>query len=267
LDPEREYITRNGQRIQGTSPLAAAVIALLVIGGAWMLICGLHVVLSCMPEEWSWPIGLSFLGAGLVLGNIGSWLLFRYQHRTNPGAPFPRIGAIFVGTLFGLFGGAIAMGLVNAAFDHSPATYRPVEIVNHWQVTHDLLIRTYEVEYREFGNPKSEKHTARAQDLMNLGSYQLGALEVHRGGLGLSWIRGIHPFYWIPLPDPVPEKAAKYAVTFENAGPNGDSASFFPALILNGEDATPAPPELVERAKQLMPPIFNEEFAGEPDER
>ena len=169
----------------------------------------------------------------------------------------------------------MAMGLINASFDRSTPTYRPVSIDTHWQTTHKFIFRDYEIEYTEFGKANSEKSHVSFDDLIRLGTSKLGAKEIRQGALGLEWVAGFHPCQWAPLPDnPDPLDAAR-AVTVDakkwflaqirktglqlsedNLALLGDNEKgplkLIPVLLLPDGSHVSAPEELVERATQQL---------------
>lgn len=248
LDPERDFITRKGRALAGLSPYTAVIITMAVFIGLWLLITGLYVVLACMPQEFAWKPGVIFLGVGMLLGSLGLRALVRLDQTKSQMPHKGGFGALLIGTIPGLIFGGITMGLVNAFFDRSPATYRPVHIDNYWQTTHNFLFRTYEVEYTPLGAPKSEKHDAGMRDLAKLTEAEHGALEVHEGALGMKWISGIHPFRWAPLPAELSPAERQIAVTFE-APLGGEGApvtlNMAPVLVIDETTTVPAPRELV----------------------
>jgi hypothetical protein len=149
--------------------------------------------------------------------------------------------------------GGILMSIVNATFDRSPAVYRPVQIENYWQTTHNGIIRTYEVEYTPFGAGKSEKHQAGIDDLAKLQDAETAGLEVHEGALGMEWISGIHPFRWEVPPDQATPEQLAQAITFEKPGENGAPPlviRLIPVLVVDEKTTVPAPKELTDRESE-----------------
>ena len=252
LDPDRDFITRNGRPLSGVSPFTAVLISLAVLLGIWFLILGIYVVECCMPSEWDWKVGVPFLAVGGVLGAIGlGWLISLEQRKQA----VPKKSAVIVGGLCGIVAGALAggvtMGAVNAAFDKTVATYRPIRINQHWMTTHNFIIRTYEVEYSELGGGKSTKHGVSVDDLEKLRDADLGALEIRQGGLGLEWIAALHPVEWRPVSEnPTPEELRDALTTVPLiAFLAGPPDRLVPRLITNLEgDSVPCPPELADVA-------------------
>jgi hypothetical protein len=249
LDPDRDFITRNGKPLSGMSPFTAVIIAFAVFGGLWLLITGLYVIFSCFPEEFAWQPGLVFLGLGAVAGIVCMRALLRRERKQSQPTKGETFWGFFGGAVLGLMGGAVSMAIVNAVFDRSPSVYRPVRIDNYWETTHKGIFRTYEVEYTLFGSVKSEKHHAAYDDLARLQGAQHAAVEVHKGALGMEWIKAIHPFGWEFLSDPPTADELQQAVTFEAPGKDGAPPTviqMLPRLYLDETKTVPAPAELTE---------------------
>jgi hypothetical protein len=255
LDPDRDFITRDGRPLTGVSPYTAVLISVIVLVCLWFLILGIYVLQLCIPKEWSWSAGLPFLGLGAVLGAIGlAWLIWFEQRKQNTlkksGVVFAALGGAFLGTL----AGAVSMGAVNAAFDHSAPAYAPIRIQQHWQTTHNFVFRTYEVEYTPLGSGKSEKHGASVDDLAKLGDAKLGALEVRQGALGLEWIAAVHPVEWQRLEGEPTAEELRDVVEIQLPIAGGDSRSLkmVPHLVVARDEQTqktaPCPSDLIDAA-------------------
>lgn len=252
LDPERDFITRNGRPLSGVSPFTAVLISLAVLLGIWFLILGIYVIECCMPSEWDWKVGIPFLAVGGVLGAIGlGWLISLEQRKQGA----PKKSAVIVGGFFGIIAGALAggvvMGSINAAFDRTVVSYKPIRINQHWMTTHNFIIRTYEVEYAELGGGKSTKHGVSVEDLEKLRDADLGALEIRQGALGLEWIAALHPMEWRSVSEnPTPEElrdAVAPVPLFAFLAPPPDR--IVPRLITNlAGDSVPCPPALADAA-------------------
>lgn len=264
LDPDRDFITRDGRPLSGVSPFTAVLISVLVLAALWFLILGIYVLECCMPQEWNWLTALPFLGGGVVLGAAGlAWLVWFEQRKQQTlktsGLVFAGIGGAFLGAL----AGAVTLGAVNSAFDHTSATFSPIRITQHWQTTHNFIIRTYEVEYQPLAGGKSEKHGASVDDLAKLGDAPLGALEIRQGALGLEWIGGVHPIAWQPIEgEPSPEDLRNgIELQFPVPGQETKSARMVPRLLLEldgqVERTAPCPPELADAAIAEMKAALN----------
>ncbi len=255
LDPDRDFITRDGRPLSGVSPFTAVLISVLVLAALWFLILGIYVLECCMPQEWNLSTSLLFVGVGAVLSAIGlAWLVWFEQSKQ---ATLKRSGLIWAGlggAVLGAVAGVVSMGAVNAAFDRSAATFSPIRITQHWQTTHNFIIRTYEVEYQPLAGGKSEKHGASVDDLAKLGDAPLGALEIRQGALGLEWIGGVHPIAWQPIEgEPSPEDLRNgIELQFPAPGQETKTARLVPRLLLelDGqiERTAPCPPELADAA-------------------
>lgn len=255
LDPDRDFITRNGRPLTGMSPFTAVVIAMGILAGLWALVIVLFVMSSCMPEEFAWKPGLLFSAAGIVLCVIGMRVIFRLERKTAEPTKGETFGAIFCGLFFGLMGGLLAMAISNAVFDRSPAVYRPVQLGQAWSVTHKAMFRTYEVEYTELGKAKAEKKHIAYDRLGFLQGAEYGALEVRQGALGMEWIKDIHPFGWEELPEAPTAEQLQEAITFERPGVDGAPPTKFqllPRLYVDETTTVPAPAELVVRESERL---------------
>ncbi len=265
LDPDREYITRNGQPLGGVSPFTAVLISLAVLIGLWFLILGLYVLECCMPREWNWKTSLPFLGTGAALGAIAlGWLISR-EHGPQGGPKKSGISlAAFLGALLGAAGGAVSMGAINAAFDKSPPTYQPVVLTERVETTHNFMIRTYEVQYTQLNGGDSEKHGVSIDDYRKIekASSSFGVLETRAGALGLPWISHIHPMIWLVYQDEFPDEDRAHAITVKPASDveGGIAMTLVPRLVTafmpedgaDGRNASefsiPCPPDLAEAA-------------------
>jgi len=259
LDPDRDFITRDGRPLAGVSPFTAVLMSMAVLLALWFLILGIYVIQCCMPLEWSWSVGLPFLAAGAVLGAIGlAWLVWFDQRKQNT---LKRSGFVLAGVAgagLGALAGAVTMGAVNAAFDHSESTYSPIRITQHWQRTHNFIFRTYEVEYTPLAGGQTEKLGTSVDDLAKLGDAQFGALEIHGGALGLDWIGAVHPMEWKRLDDnaSLDDVRDGVEVQFPGGANAPQVARMIPKLVLARDDQNETlaacPPELVDAAIDSM---------------
>lgn len=207
LDPKREFLKFKGKPLSGISPVKAMAIAGIVFGILWMFVGLFYVLTFCFPEEWNWPLGLTAIGLGGAAGAILGLVIHRNSgteaKETN------KSSAAFLACSFGLLGlfaGLMGLGLINALCDQSPSRYVPIEIVNHWQTTHNLIIRDYELEFSEFGIAKTTKAHVSVDTLMRIGQARFGVKELRDGGLGLERIADYHPMEWLPIDNPTPEQ-------------------------------------------------------------
>jgi hypothetical protein len=273
LDPKRDFLTYRGKPLTGASPFTAILIAALVFCGLWLFVGFLYLMTYCFPSEWNWPLGLTSMGIGGAIGAAVGWMLGRIESQ-NENRSSPTVVAIAIG-LLGVLGGFMVMGLINAAFDRSEPTYRPIAIENHWQKTHKLMFREYEIEYTEFGKGKSEKSHVTVDDLFRLGSAKLGAKEIRQGALGLEWVKGFHPCEWIQTSESTSPQDEVRAVTVDSRKwmlvemrrlgmQFGEGVFKFlddkerrplkvvPMLLLPDGTYVSIPDELVDRAKQQL---------------
>ncbi|HVJ84778.1 MAG TPA: hypothetical protein VM452_03990 [Caulifigura sp.] len=256
LDPDRDFVTKDGRPLTGVSPYTAVLISTVVLLALWFLILAIYVFTYCEPrEEPDLATGLTFLGGGALAGFIvAAWLTLARQ-RKHPGSKIAGLTlAAFFGGVFGLLAGFVSLGAINAAFDHTQPTYEPIRITQHWNTTHNLVFRTYEIEYAPLGGGKSEKHGTSVDDLEKLGNSTLGALEIRQGALGLDWIAGVHPVGWHRIEgEPTAEEVAT-GILVEGPDVGGArTGKMAPHLIVARDDETgdttaPCPPDLAEAA-------------------
>lgn len=274
LDPQRDFLKYRGKPLSGVSPLSAIAISVVVFSVLWMLV-GVLCLTTYIPEEWNWPIGLTALGIGGVVGAILGLVIERFGNQENNErkASSAVVAACACG-LFGCFGGALGLGLINSVFDKSPSTYQPIEIVNQWNTTHNFVFRDYELEYSGFGNGKSDKAHVSVDTLMRIGTARFGVIERRAGALGLDWIAGFHPVEWMPLEGEPNAEQAKVAVTVRSGAwgliqlrqigfqpdakmmeqaqatdAEGKTTQVVPVILLPDGETPLAPIEMVERAK------------------
>ncbi len=263
LDPERDFITRDGRPLSGVSPFTAVLICLLVLTIFWFLILFLYVIECCMPREWKWQTVVPFLAVGSVAGAIGlTWLVCFDQRKQATLKRSGWIMAVLCGAVVGALAGGATLGAVNAAFDRSAPKYEPIRITQHWEKTTNFVFRTYEVEYEPFGGGPSQKHGASVDDLTKLQDAALGALEIRQGALGLEWIAGVHPVVWRSVDgEPGPEDVRDgLEVKFTPPGEEPFTVVVAPRLLLRGdedsEELAPCPVELVEPAMTAVRAAF-----------
>lgn len=280
LDPNREYLTYKGKPLTGTSPIMAIMIATIVFCVMWLFVGLLYLINCCFPSEWSWSLGLTSMAIGGGIGAILGWLLGKSQPedgtQTSPG-----VAAFLVGFL-GCIAGIMGMGLINAAFDQSPPHYVPITINNHWQTTHNFVLRHYEIEFTEFNKGESEKSGVSIEDLGRLRAAKLAAKEVRQGALGLEWVPGFHPCMWVELPENADDKDKARAipidsqkwialqfkqmgfdmnlaklVTFDDEMDGDKEVKMIPVLLLPDGKQAPIPDEMYDRAKQQIQLLVN----------
>ncbi|MEI8379246.1 MAG: hypothetical protein WCJ09_03900 [Planctomycetota bacterium] len=213
LDPKRELLKFKGKPLSGISPVKAIAIAGIVFGILWMFVGFFYVLTFCFPEEWNWPLGMTAMGLGGVAGAILGLVIQRNSGTDgkDPNKSSAVVLACSFG-LIGLFAGLMGLGLINALCDKSPSRYQPIEVVNHWQTTHNFIIRDYELEYSEFGIAKTTKAHVSVDTLLRIGHTRFGVKELRDGGLGLEWIAGYHPLEWLPVDNPTPEQLKQAVV-------------------------------------------------------
>lgn len=204
LDPDREYILRNGRPLKGVSPSTAVLIALAILASLGIVLMGLHVALYSIPsggEPWKF---IAAAAGGLVVALV-LWFAARLRKKaptdgepatsTKPSTSLGPIISGFLGALAGLFG----LCMLNAGFDSSRAVYEPIEVINFWEITHNGIFRTYEIEYRSAAGGITKYH-ATYEDIVRLsgpGNDRLAVLDNGAGAFGLPWTRGTYPIVWV----------------------------------------------------------------------
>jgi hypothetical protein len=91
----------------------------------------------------------------------------------------------------------------NAWLDNSPATFRPVMITGMVQVTHNLILREYKVEYHFLGGDTKKRDYLSTPSEMARLTGNIAVAEVHSGRLGWPWVKAILPV----MPDTPPKPA------------------------------------------------------------
>ncbi|HET6898180.1 MAG TPA: hypothetical protein VFK70_07525, partial [Vicinamibacteria bacterium] len=155
-------------------------------------------------------------GAVLLGGGVFAWLYLNHrneQRRVRERAIVARAAGKaveaerpFLGTGFrgGLLRAVVAAGslllggvtamcwcfMANAWLDRSPARAVPATIVGMTMITHALMFREYELEYRLEGSAEKRKLLTTPQHLQSLGEGPAVA-QVRDGGLGWPWVETV----------------------------------------------------------------------------
>ncbi len=92
---------------------------------------------------------------------------------------------------------------VNALLDNSPPTFQPTQIKSLGTVTHNAIVRLYQIEYFV---PEAETTETISTSKANYDSFIdiFCILEIHQGRLGWPWVKNISPIL-IELPETAPE--------------------------------------------------------------
>lgn len=84
LDPEREYVLKNGRPVKGISPTTALLISFAVLGALGVLMMGIHVVITSIPDGGApWKF-LAAAGGGLISGLV-LWFVGRIRSKSAEG--------------------------------------------------------------------------------------------------------------------------------------------------------------------------------------
>lgn len=279
LDPDREYVLKNGRPIKGVSPTTALLISFAILGALGVLLMGIHVVLTSIPDGGApWKF-VAAAGAGLV-GGLVLWFAGRQNTRsaeqevpdagqtaadpaaTDEAAPdgTKKAGPIvcgFIGALLGLFG----LCMLNSTLDGSKPVYEDIEVIKFRAVTYNGIIRTYEIEYR---SPRGGKHKyhATVEDINRLqggASFGLdsGVAVMGRGAgrFGLPWTQGIYPIVWIDQSDV--EQPSSVAVKIQVAG-EGEllTMTLTPVILTDDQDFKVPNERLAKMAEARLPTML-----------
>ncbi len=253
LSPEQDWPKLDGKPLRGMTPLKALLIAKSVLLGLWLLVGLLHVFLNG-PEDgpWLWPI--TILISGVVLGVVFFVWLFHVKKWASPipgAAPANLIRSIFTGMVVGMMLGTFAVFLLNSLFDRSPPVLRSVEITQHWQTTHNFIIRTYSVELRPIGGGPTVKRGIAYTELEHLqyARSRYGVELVKPGWLGLEWVAGIRPVQWHQASVPPREAEQDQIIQFASAH-DGNVYAMIPYLRIDEKSVERLPPDILPLAIQ-----------------
>lgn len=194
LSPDCDLIEKNGVPLKPTSPLKAILVVLGVMAMFWMLLGFLYVIGRYTPVDDQDPTQY-LIGVGIVavLGMIPAVIA------GLRGAPIRQaLGSAFFGGILGAVAGFVVIVFLNGALDDSPPQLQPIEVVQLWHETINFVVRTYQIEYRDYPNGAPRKAHVSVERLSEFAVGSLGVIDVARGRLGLRWVRDFHPIQWIP---------------------------------------------------------------------
>ena len=255
LSPDQDWPKFDGKPLRGMTPLKALLITksvLLVLG---LFVGLLHVFLNG-PEDgpWLWPI--TILISGVVSGAVFFVWIFHVKRWSSPipgAAPANLFRSIFTGMVTGLMFGVFAVFLLNSLFDRSQPVLRSIEITQHWQTTHNFLIRTYSVELRPIGGGPTVKRGIAYTDLeyLQYARSRYGVELVKPGWLGLEWVAGIRPVQWHQASVPPREAEQDQIIKFSSVH-DGKVYALIPYLRIDENSVERVPPDLLPLAIQEM---------------
>lgn len=262
LDPDREYVLKNGRPLKGVSPSTAVLIALGILAILGVLLMGIHVALYSIPSGGA-PWKFIAAGAGGLATALGLWFFARLRKsdsneeaEAQPALPTdaqaaqtmgPIVSGI-LGTLAGLFG----LCMLNAAFDGSEPKYEAIDVVNFWETTHNGIFRTYEIEYRT-DRGQVEKYHCTIEDIDRLagGQDRLAVLDHGAGAFGLPWTRGTYPIIWVDTED-VDGESIDVTIRMNAQGGHVD-ARMTPVIEVSESELTVPDEALARRALARLP--------------
>lgn len=269
LDPDREYILKDGRPLQGTSASAAVLIAVGILAGVGVLLAGMHVVLTSIPSDGApWKFIAAGI-AGLVVA-LMLWAIVRFRRRQAEGEPTgASLGPIISGIL-GTMAGLIGICLINSQFDKSPGLYDTVEVVNFWETTHNFVFRTYEIEFRAPGMADTDKYHATIDDIDRLSSSDIGfvselaVMDYAEGALGLEWTRGIYPIVWVEAGSVSVDGPVEAILQVPVGGQLMDT-KIIPVIMIDEDDIAAPDEDLARQALEFLKrnPPFGGQIANE----
>lgn len=247
LDPEREFVQRNGQPIKGMSPFTAIMVAFLIAFVVVLAMAFFDVMMFSFPIDGGWKLPLGLAVGGFVLGGLLGTVIWKTsKNPTKSKSSFPS----FLGIgLLGAIAAPLVMLILNSRLDAGATELTPVQIVEFWETTHNFVIRDYEIEYRPLVGGDTTKKHMRFSQIQRLAGSRYAAMEVSPGRFGFSWVKGIHPINWIPQ-DASSIKEPVYEVKSVMQSPETgeeieDTTRVVPVIVLDRGFA-PLPPGLLE---------------------
>ncbi len=254
LDPEREFILKNGQPLEGTSPFTALMITFLISFVVLLVMAGFDVLMFSFPTggDWKLPVGLA-VGGFLLGGLLGVGLRKPTPESSSPVASFIGIG------ILGAFAAPLLLFILNTRLDFAPATFKPFQIVEFWETTHNFVIRDYELEYRDLESNATLKKHVRASQLSPLYGAEYGVVAIGSGRFGYTWIKGFHPIVWLyeeeakAIDGPLFEVILNIPLEDEDGGAEQameQTVVMQPVIDLNNGKFAPVPEILIDREVQ-----------------
>lgn len=254
LDPEREFILKNGQPLEGTSPFTALMITFLISFIVLLVMAGFDVLMFSCPTggDWKLPVGLA-VGGFLLSGLLGAGLWKPTPDSSSPIASFIGIG------ILGAFAAPLLLFILNTRLDFAPAIFKPFQIVEFWETTHNFVIRDYELEYRDLESNETHKQHVRVSQLTPLYGAEYGVASIGSGRFGYTWIKGFHPIVWLPESESEAIEGPLFEVTLNIPLADEDGAAeqtmeqtavMKPVIALDNGEFAPVPEILIDREVQ-----------------
>lgn len=247
IDPEHDYITKNGKRLETLSSLAVLMIVVAVTVALWVLLSFIYVLEAYSPLDGDWKPYV----IGISLASLPWILLFQWTMKGDSESKTPilvrRLGFALLGIFCGLMSGFPTVGFVNGYFDRSPRDLQPVRIVQLWHTTWNFIIRNYELEYEPFPNGKATKQTVPVETMSQFESNDLGVIDIGRGNLGMRWIRSFHPIVWHDVTDD-PDAAIPGTVRCRLTGDNPAELRLAPQVMIDNATFAPIPDAMYDAA-------------------
>lgn len=251
IDPDRDFITKNGKPLASVSPLGVLLIVFGVMLAFWLLLSFVYVLEAYQPLDGRWqPYAI-----GIGLAAIPFVILSQFGVDRNAPSKWPMLGRRLGASLLGVFGGFMlgfpAVGFLNGYFDRSPRELEPVRIVQQWQTTWNFVIRNYELEYQPYPNGKTTKKTVPVETLSQFEANDLGVIDIGAGMLGMRWIRSFHPIVWQNVTE---EPAGAYPgeVRCRLIGEDNPVLRLVPRVRIDESTYEPVPEALFADARQQL---------------
>lgn len=201
LIPDVDLLRRNGKPLKPASPLVAAGAVVGITLMFWLLLGFVYVIGRFMPLGDD-GIATFFIAVGAAWAIFAAAFAFRawLTRDKEPNRAKAYGLAVLYGLICGFLGGFTGLAFINGYFDESPRTLEPVKVVQLWHKTHDFILRTYELEYQEYPNGKTEKRTVPVETMSQFQPDTLAVIDIGQGRLGLKWLRDFYPIAWNSIP-------------------------------------------------------------------
>ena len=233
------------------TPTTATLIALSICSATLMLMLTFDVLMFSFPVDGDWKLAAIVTALGMLGGGAAGYFVRHATGVVQRGAS--RRTKVIVFGCIGAIAALLSLFVLNSRLDDLPPQLAPVEILQYWQTTHNLVVRDYDVEYRPIAGGEATKRHIRFSQMVRLGDAKFGALEIGPGRFGYAWVRGVDPIVWVPAETVQGVDGDVYTVTMHDNGRPGKLViDAKPVIELNDDTFAPAPNVLVERAVEQL---------------
>jgi hypothetical protein len=207
------------------SSVGTVVGGVLVLFGMFFLLCWNVYAISRYPTVgWENTLLIPGIGGAVLLGGLILAVVIwqqrsekRKREERNAAAAaagqaveveasIGLVSSIFLGVI--VFAGSLLMGgltagcwalTLNAWLDDSPPTPRPVRIVEMVSVTHNFILRRFEIKYQFLDDPEGKKHEylSTPEEMRPFLQVRVAVAEQRAGFFGWRWVDRI-----VPAPGP-----------------------------------------------------------------